>query len=77
MYGAVALPATTGWGACLPGAYLARLSQEHGVIRADESLVNRLKVGDIVMILPVHSCLTANLMKKYQTLAGDLIPLGE
>jgi len=53
--------------------YLISLSQEHGIVRGDEKSVKKIKVGDVLLILPVHSCLTANLMKKYMTLNGDII----
>lgn len=39
---------------------LTTLSQEHGVIRMEGSA--QLKPGDLVAVLPVHSCLTADLM---------------
>ncbi len=31
------------------------------------------KVGDLLGVLPVHSCLTADLLKEYQTLDGERI----
>jgi D-serine deaminase-like pyridoxal phosphate-dependent protein len=33
------------------------------------------KPGKLIEILPVHSCLTANLMKEYLTTEGDLIKM--
>lgn len=39
---------------------LTSLSQEHGVIRLDSP--HSLKPGDLIAVLPVHSCLTADLM---------------
>jgi D-serine deaminase-like pyridoxal phosphate-dependent protein len=50
------------------------LSQEHGVLSLTQSGCN-LKPGDLVAVLPVHSCLTANLMRKYLTLDGDEIEI--
>ena len=62
------------WGAPLPGAYVSALSQEHGILRlAAEDLAQRLQVGDLVCILPAHSCLTVTLMKRYLTLTGKEI----
>ncbi|HBH22834.1 MAG TPA: alanine racemase [Cytophagales bacterium] len=56
----------------LSGTYLARLSQEHGVIRSDnEAWYDSIKEGEFVHILPIHSCLTANLFPRYQ--CGDRI----
>ena len=42
---------------------LISLSQEHGILEVnDPSQFGKIKIGDMVFILPVHSCLTANLM---------------
>lgn len=43
---------------------VVRLSQEHGVIRIKENTPN-LKVGDLVFIYPVHSCMTAQYIGGY------------
>jgi D-serine deaminase-like pyridoxal phosphate-dependent protein len=51
---------------------VSSLSQEHGIVSLTQSGFN-LKPGDLVAILPVHSCLTANLMLKYLTLEGEII----
>ncbi|MBN2776920.1 MAG: alanine racemase [Bacteroidales bacterium] len=39
------------------------LSQEHGIIKIKNSEISNYNIGDLVEIIPVHSCLTANLMK--------------
>lgn len=39
------------------------LSQEHGIIKLANTDVSNFKIGDLLEIIPVHSCLTANLMK--------------
>jgi D-serine deaminase-like pyridoxal phosphate-dependent protein len=51
---------------------VSSLSQEHGIISLTQQGYN-LKPGDLVAILPVHSCLTANLMRDYINLDGDVI----
>jgi len=48
------------------------LSQEHGVISLTQMGCN-LKPGDLVAILPVHSCLTSHLMRSFYTLDGCII----
>ncbi len=55
--------------------YLSRLSQEHGVIRVTQREMNCFNIGDLIEVIPVHSCLTANLMKGYITKDGDFIPM--
>ena len=47
------------------------LSQEHGVVEADPRWAAGLKLGDLVSVLPVHSCLTCNLYAEYVTLDGE------
>jgi D-serine deaminase-like pyridoxal phosphate-dependent protein len=49
------------------------LSQEHGVIEVPRDGLRRMSVGDVVLILPVHSCLTCNLHGEYRTLEGGTI----
>ncbi len=60
-----------GWGETQPGTYVANLSQEHGVIKMGKNLINKVDIGDILLILPVHSCLTANLYSDLYTLQGE------
>ncbi len=62
-----------GWSSPIEGARVVSLSQEHGVIAMGTNLFNQLNVGDTIGILPVHACLTANLMKGYVTLEGETI----
>ncbi|MFY0605564.1 MAG: alanine racemase [Cyclobacteriaceae bacterium] len=56
-----------------PKAKLARLSQEHGIISGDRSYIDSLQIGDLVGILPVHSCLAADLQPYYVSLNGQII----
>lgn len=72
-YGYVCLPGQEGWSAPLPGAYVSALSQEHGILKMQPADLDRLQVGDLVCILPAHSCLTVTLMKQYRTLDGKTI----
>lgn len=45
------------------GTRVVSLSQEHGIIRTDADMLSKLKHGDLLGVLPVHSCLTANLLQ--------------
>jgi len=51
---------------------VSSLSQEHGIIKLTQAGCN-LKPGDLVAILPVHSCLTADLIRKFYDLNGEVI----
>ena len=51
---------------------VSSLSQEHGILSLTQQGCN-LKPGNLVAVLPVHSCLTGNLMRKYLTLDGEII----
>ena len=48
------------------------LSQEHGILRLPAEDLAQIQVGDLVCILPAHSCLTVTLMKRYLTLDGRI-----
>ena len=54
-------------------ASLTSLSQEHGVLEPGEDLFSQVNIGDKLLFLPVHSCLTANLAHEYRTLDGRRI----
>lgn len=53
--------------------YLSKLSQEHGTIKVTPANFKSINVGDLVEIIPVHSCLTTNLMGYMQTTDGEFI----
>jgi len=58
-----------------PLNYVSKLSQEHGILKVEQQQVKNFQVGDLVSIIPVHSCLTANLMGHYQTTDGEVIEM--
>lgn len=78
-FGAVVLLSDDGWGAPLDGVWLRSISQEHGIVRCTPGAYTRLakqvSVGDLLGVLPIHSCLTADLLKVYQTVGGERIPM--
>ena len=45
--------------------HLSSISQEHGIIKVSSAMLQSLKLGDIIYISPIHSCLSANLHKYY------------
>ncbi len=52
------------------------LSQEHGTVEFQDknpSKLGNLEIGDLVLIWPVHSCLTCDLSKEYITISGDVL----
>ena len=55
------------WKKLIPDMYVKKLSQEHGVVHASDSEIIKYKPGDLLYILPVHSCMTANLIGSYLT----------
>lgn len=54
----------------LKNTYVSKTYQEHGTIKIDKAYINQIKIGDIIFILPIHSCITANLYKNYKTLSN-------
>ncbi len=59
----------------IESSYLKYLSQEHGIIKASEEYFNRAKIGELAYIVPVHSCLTANLLKEYMLSDGRTVKM--
>lgn len=55
--------------------YLFALSQEHGILKINPRELMYFKPGDLIEIIPVHSCLTANLMREYHTDEGEIIKM--
>lgn len=74
-YGKVVALTERGWNTEETGMYVKSLSQEHGVIHVEKEKSVKIKIGDWLGILPIHSCLTADVMKSYQTLEGDRISM--
>lgn len=72
-YGLAALPAADGWGEPLEGAYVSSLSQEHGLVHVPHPWLEQIAIGDLLMILPAHSCLAVTALKSYLTLDGRRI----
>lgn len=72
-YGLAALPTATGWSEPLEGVYVSTLSQEHGLLHVPQQLLNRIRVGDLLAILPAHSCLPVTALRRYLTLDGRTI----
>ena len=52
---------------------LSKISQEHGIINGPEEEIRKISFGDVVGILPVHSCLTADLLSSQFTLDDKVI----
>jgi D-serine deaminase-like pyridoxal phosphate-dependent protein len=55
--------------------YLRSLSQEHGIVVVPPTEISKYKIGDILIVLPVHSCMTVDLMRQYLTTEGEWILL--
>lgn len=73
IYGQVVPLHNKGWDEPLSGCYLKSLSQEHGIVQLTPDVMEAVQIGDWIGILPVHSCLTANLMGAYFTLSGQIL----
>ncbi len=77
IYGQIATFESGSWSSTSDGNEVISLSQEHGIVQVTDSLFERTKVGDILLVLPIHSCLTANLLGRYLTLDGEVIEMAK
>jgi len=73
IFGRVVEKRTNSWGDLIPDMYIKSLSQEHGTIAVPKGEMDNYKIGDYLMILPIHSCMTGNTMKSYTTFEGEII----
>ena len=76
-FGEVVLLHDQGWTIPKHYSYVKSISQEHGIIQASEELLASVQVGDLLGILPVHSCMTADCMGFYLGLDGKIIDHAE
>ncbi len=73
VYGQLVQQTEKGWTMGSDNIFLSSLSQEHGVLEQCADLVKTINIGENLLFLPVHSCLSANLMREYRTLEGEKI----
>ncbi len=73
IYGQVVRRTGNGWGELVPGMIVRSLSQEHGVVVVAERDISDIKIGHCLLVIPVHSCLTVNLMRSYTGLESGEI----
>lgn len=73
VYGQVVQLNQDGWHSIDAPDYLIKLSQEHGTIKVSEEVMHKIRIGDLVGVVPAHSCLTANLMKEYLSTDDEII----
>lgn len=51
------------WEATVENAQVVKLSQEHGTVKLPPDMIENLKVGDLIGIVPVHACATVHGMR--------------
>lgn len=67
IFGLVASGEERGWGPPVPDTFVSSLTQEHGIVRTGRDFFDRVAVGDILFVLPVHSCLTVDLLREFHS----------
>lgn len=73
LYGKVVKLTKKGWSPIVKDCNVTGLSQEHGLVSMTDNEMGKLKVGDVLGVLPVHSCLTAECLGEYMTLNGRFL----
>jgi D-serine deaminase-like pyridoxal phosphate-dependent protein len=62
------------WSEPIEGLYLESVSQEHGVIRADDpSALSALREGELIAVLPAHICLAVSCMREIRILNNGTV----
>ncbi|MGQ9619875.1 MAG: alanine racemase [Bacteroidales bacterium] len=73
VFGEVVFPGKEGW--FFPGKriFLKSVTQEHGIVSVPDSMMKHFKRGELIGIIPVHSCLTVDVLREYHTFDGRII----
>lgn len=74
IYGFTAFPAQDGWRFAGKQNYVKATSQEHGIVKLQPEEMKDIREGDLLYILPVHSCLAVDELGEYLTMQGERIP---
>lgn len=56
--------------------FLSTVSQEHGTVKITGDLINEIGVGDLLLLVPAHSCLTARQFNFFYSDSGNRLETG-
>lgn len=70
-YGKIVKFHSTGWTEPLRNAFVKNLSQEIGIVKLDKCDFDKINVGDVIGIIPIHACLTVLTLRNCQTLDSE------
>lgn len=74
LFGQLALPSETAWEIIpLDSGKVTSACQEVSKIQVSQEVFNRIELGQTVYILPVHSCLAAEMYPRYVTTDGQTL----
>lgn len=74
LFGQLALPANNGWEIVpLEDGKVTSACQEVSKIEVSKEVFERIELGQTLYILPVHSCLAAEMYSRYATTDGSLL----
>jgi D-serine deaminase-like pyridoxal phosphate-dependent protein len=73
VYGMAVHLTENGWIFPESESWVRSISQEHGIISASPGFFNETAIGNLIGIIPVHSCMTADLLRTYHTTEGRTI----
>jgi len=68
IYGQVVRLSNKSWNKYDEDIFVTSLSQEHGIIEASDKFISNIQIGDMLGVIPIHSCLTANLLHNFTIL---------
>lgn len=69
-FGRIAKLDKQGW-QLLEDCYVSAVSQEHGIVRASQGVLESTRVGDLLFVIPPHACLAVNNLKQFRSLKGE------
>ncbi len=73
IYGVPVLLNENAWKNWDGDSYVKSLSQEHGIVKTSPEFFKKVQIGDVIGILPVHSCMNVDLAGHYLTFENEKI----
>ncbi|MCG3221410.1 MAG: alanine racemase, partial [Candidatus Heimdallarchaeota archaeon] len=71
VYGYISKEIDGKWESKINDSYVSSISQEHGTVKLNDEHFDKVNVGDILLIIPVHACLATNIMGKLYLTTGQ------
>jgi D-serine deaminase-like pyridoxal phosphate-dependent protein len=75
IFGYISEETIRNWDSKIEDSYVVTISQEHGTVKLNDEYFKEVNIGDILLVIPVHACLAANIMDRLYLTTGEEIEI--